>query len=153
MKQKTSTLPPRRKGTNQVKLPEFIVSGEGLWIPVAGEDLDGQSRNLDDTVFQLHFLCDVPILTFHFKNTWDVEVIPVHFSLFDDWPTTENLTIDLCLVTQPTSKRIILPRFETASILAARTEQQKMNDRQISAMIDLIYCGYFGFTEKPGVHT
>ena len=119
-------------------------------VPVSRHDIDGNTRKLADVSFQLHFLCDIPILTFHFRKAWDVEVIPVNFLIASLWPETRNLVINLHLCGPDSSvsiKQIVLNADDTASILEAKAEQKKMTPRQIDAIIDLIYSDYFGFTE------
>ena len=135
-----------------MELPKFAASEKNIVIPVSKLDLDGAIRKLADVSFQLHFLCDIPILTFHFKKAWDVEVIPVNFRLLTTWPESRNLVINLQLSDPKNSpavsvKQIILNADDTRAILDAKTEQSKMTSRQIDAIIDLIYCDYFGFTE------
>ncbi len=135
-----------------MELPKFITSQKNITIPVSKLDLDGATRKLADVTFQLHFLCDIPILTFHFKKAWDVEVIPVNFRLLETWPESRNLVINLQLsdvktIPSVSVKQILLNADDTRSILEAKSEQGKMTSRQIDAIIDLIYCDYFGFTE------
>ena len=135
-----------------MELPKFIVSEKNIVIPISKLDLDGATRKLADVTFQLHFLCDIPILTFHFKKTWDVEVIPVNFRLLETWPESRNLVINLQLRDPKNSpavsvKQIILNVDDTRAIQEAKLEQSKMTSRQIDAIIDLIYSDYFGFTE------
>jgi|GEM_PF-5424798 len=135
-----------------MELPKFIASEKNIIIPVSKFDVDGTTRKLVETTFQLHFLCDIPILTFHFKKAWDVEVIPVNFRLLETWPESRNLVINLQLSDPKSStsvsvKQIILNADDTRTIMEAKTEQSKMTLRQIDAIIDLIYSDYFGFTE------
>jgi hypothetical protein len=135
-----------------MELPKIIASEKNILVPVSKLDIDGSVRKLADITFQLHFLCDIPILTFHFKKPWDVEVIPVNFRLFETWPQNGNLMIRVQLC-DPDSrsaiavKQIALSLEDTNSILEAIIEQKKMTARQIDAIIDLIYSDYFGFSE------
>lgn len=135
-----------------MELPKFTATEKNIIVPVSKHDIDGVARKVTDMTFQLHFLCDIPILTFHFKKAWDVEVIPVNFRLFESWPETKHLAVRLQLFDSTTNstfseQHILLNADDTQAVLEARSEQKKMTLRQIDAIIDLIYSDYFGFTE------
>lgn len=134
----------------QMELPKITASEKNITVPVSRFDIDGATRKLADVSFQLHFLCDIPILTFHFRKAWDVEVIPVNFQLLASWPETRNLAVNLHLCNPDSSvavKQIVLNVDDTNAIMETRAEQKKMTSRQIDAIIDLIYSDYFGFSE------
>ncbi len=135
-----------------MELPKFLTSEKNIIVPVGRHDIDGVARKLKDVSFQLHLLCDIPIFTFHFKKPWDVEVVPVNFRLFNTWPESKNLIINLQLSdtnngSTTSVRQIVLNEEDTEVILEARSEQRKMTSRQIDSIVDLIYSDYFGFTE------
>jgi hypothetical protein len=100
--------------------------------------------------FELHTMCDVPILTFKFRKPGEVVVVPVNFRTVATWPKAKKLTIrlqqfDLRKDLLMYEKTFILNEEDTTTIQQARWEQQKMKKRQIDAIADFIYSDYIGF--------
>jgi hypothetical protein len=129
------------------------VSEHHIIMSVSKFDPDGKHRNTAEVNFQLHFLCDVPILTFHFKKPNDVVVLPIHFEAFESWPECPQLTILLQFQhasgTSISVRQIVLSEDDTEAILQARLEQMKMKSRQVDSIIELISPEFLGFCEQP----
>lgn len=100
--------------------------------------------------FELHSLCDIPILTFLTREPEDTFIVPVNFKVFPTWPISKNLTIMLQqfdLSTQEVifQKEIVLGHEDTYSLALARIEQQQMKKRQIGAIMDFIHSDFIEF--------
>ena len=110
----------------------------------------GEIERLNNARFELHTMCDVPILTFKFDKPDDIILAPVNFRSIAAWPKTKALTIhfqifDLGKDVVFYEKEITLSEDDTETILHARIQQKRMYKRQIDAIIDFVYSDYIGF--------
>ena len=107
-------------------------------------------ERMNNARFELHTMCDVPILTFKFDKPDDIILAPVNFRSIAAWPKTKALTIhfqifDLGKDVVFYEKEITINEDDTETILHARIQQKKMYKRQIDAIIDFVYSDYIGF--------
>jgi hypothetical protein len=127
------------------------ISDTNITLTMSQYDGDGMGRSLKKLNFQLHFLSDVPILTFQFEKPGDVVFFPIHFASFNSWPMVGQLPliIQLCNTADHLTavRHLVLSEDDTAVILQARDEQLKMTSRQVDSIIDLISPEFLGLTE------
>jgi len=135
---------------------KLIPSKKNVIVRVCRYSFEKKTENLNRINFELHTMCDVPILTFKFRQPEDVIVVPVNFRAVAAWPKNELVIIlqlfDLTQDTLFAEKEFTINSDDTETILTAKSEQQKMKKRQIDAIADFIHSDYIGFAGLSEVH-
>jgi len=110
----------------------------------------GDELSFNHFRFELHTMCDVPILTFRFDKAEDIILAAVNFRSLAAWPKTKNLAIDFQIFdldrnTVFYEREILLNEDDTETILFAQQQQKRMYKRQIDAIIDFVESDYIEF--------
>ncbi len=100
--------------------------------------------------FELHTMCDVPILAFKFDKPEDIILAPINFRSLATWPKATLLRIhfqifDLHNDFISYDREIVLSADDSDVILFSRLQQKNMYKRQIEAIIDFVKSDYIEF--------
>jgi hypothetical protein len=131
----------------------MTIFNENIMLTIHKFSSQGMVRNIKKINFQLHFLSDVPILTFHFGNLGDAVFYPIYFASLGSWPEAAQLCVIIELIDAENHatavRQLLLSKDDTEVIQQARYEQLKMTNRQVESIIDLITPEFLGLTEQP----
>ncbi|MCF2442395.1 hypothetical protein L0657_00405 [Dyadobacter sp. CY345] len=100
--------------------------------------------------FELHTMCDVPILAFKFDKPEDIILAPINFRSLAAWPKAALLRIhfqifDLHNDVISYDRELELSEDDSVVILFSKLQQKNMYKRQIEAIIDFVKSDYIEF--------
>ncbi|SEJ45421.1 hypothetical protein SAMN04487995_4735 [Dyadobacter koreensis] len=136
------------KGMINIETIKLIPNKENVIVRVCTNN--SEELRFNNFRFELHTMCDVPILTFKFERPEDIVLAPINFRSLAAWPKAKALTIhfqifDLNKDSISYDRAIVLNHDDTEIIFFARLQQKNMYKRQIDAIIDFVKSDYIEF--------
>ena len=133
---------------NNIEIIKLIPNKENVIVRVCTKSTEEISFN--NFRFELHTMCDVPILTFKFDKPEDIILAPINFRTLAAWPKSKTLSIHFQIFnldkdTISYDREITLCEDDTELISFARLQQKNMYKRQIDAIIDFVKSDYVEF--------
>ena len=133
---------------NNIEIIKLIPNKENVIVRVCTKSTEEISFN--NFRFELHTMCDVPILTYKFDKPEDIILAPINFRTLASWPKSKALSIHFQIFnlnkdTISYAREITLCEDDTELISFARLQQKNMYKRQIDAIIDFVKSDYVEF--------